>query len=209
LRDFARSRLEPATAETAALRHSHHFTTVLRKADDLYLQGGESLKRGLALFDVEWGNIQAGQAWASARAAQDHEAARLCSDYPDAGAYCLALRQHPRDYIRWLEAALAAARRLGNRGAEGRHLGNLGYAYDDLGDFRRAIEYYEEALVIHRSFGDQRGEGSVLGNLGLAYANLGETRRAVECYEEALAINRKIGAPGRRQRAQQPGLSVR
>ena len=48
---------------------------------------------------------------------------------PDAGVYCLSLRQHPRERIRWLELALAAARRLKQRSWEGAALGNLGNAY--------------------------------------------------------------------------------
>jgi len=191
--DFASTRLEPAERATAGLRHAQHFASVLRKARDLYLQGGESVKCGLALFDLEWGNIQAGQVWAAARADQDNEAARLCGDYPDAGVYCLDLRQHPRDRIRWLEAALAAARRLKDRAAEGKHLGNLGNRYWELGETRRAIEYHEQALAIGREIGDRRGEGNALGNLGVAYYSLGETRRAIGHHEQRLAIAREAG----------------
>ena len=46
------------------------------------------------------------------------------------------------------------------------HLGNLGIAYSDLGEPRKAIEYYEQALKISRDIGDRRGEGNRLGNLG-------------------------------------------
>ena len=66
-------------------------------------------------------------------------------------------------------------------------------AYADLGETRKAIEYYEQALTISREIGDRRGEGADLGNLGLAYADLGETRKAIEYYEQALAIAREIG----------------
>jgi hypothetical protein len=90
-----------------------------RASRGLYEQGGEALTRGLALFDLEWDNIQAGQAWAAAHAEGDETAARLCITYPDAGAYGLNLRQHPREWIHWLERAVVAARRLEDRPAEG------------------------------------------------------------------------------------------
>jgi tetratricopeptide (TPR) repeat protein len=174
-------------------RHAEHYAMVLRSANKLYKQGSEAIQRGLALFDLERGNIQAGQAWAQANAEKNKAAAQLCSDYPDAGAYCLELRQHPRERIRWREAALAAARSLKHRAGEGVHLGNLGLAYADLGEPRRAIEFYEQRLIIAREIGDRRGEGAALGNLGLAYYHLGEPRRAIEFYEQQLEITREIG----------------
>jgi tetratricopeptide (TPR) repeat protein len=139
------------------------------------------------------GNVQTGQAWAAARAGEDDGAAGLCSAYADAGAYLVDLRQHPRERAGWLEAALAAARRTSDRAAEAAHLGNLGRAYADVGETRRAVEHHEQHLVIARETGDRRGEGQALGNLGLVYADLGETLRAIEHYEQWLAIAREIG----------------
>src|SRR5205085_7208593 len=165
-----------------------HYCDELGKADDLYLKGGEALNQGLVLFDLEWRNIRAGQAYAVARAAEENEAAELCNRFPSSGAYLLHLRQHSRERIEWLKAALIAARQLNRRLDEGAHLGNLGNAHADLGETRRAIELLEQALVIDREIGDRRGEGNALGSLGNAYADLGETRRAIELYEQQLAI---------------------
>ncbi len=189
---FAGSRLGEGEAETAGRRHAQNYVAVLALADDLYLKGGEEMMRALALFDLEWANIETGQVWAAARAEGDDAAARLCSDYGGA-ANLLSLRHHPRQRVEWLEAALASARRLKDRRAEGNHLGNLGLAYFDLGEPRRAIEYHEQALEVMRETGDRRGEGSALGNLGLAYADLGELRRAIGHYEQQLEITREIG----------------
>jgi tetratricopeptide (TPR) repeat protein len=192
-RDFARIKMSGAERDEAAFRHSEHYKNVLAFADLLYLKGGGSVLRGLALFDLEWGNTQAGQAWASSRAATDDEAARVASNYAHAGVYCLDLRQHPRERIVWRDAALSAARRLKDRQSEGVHLSNLGSAFTHLGETSRAIDYYEKALAVARRFGDRRGEGNVLGNLGSAYADLGETRRAIESYEQRLKIALEIG----------------
>ena len=190
---FAAKRLSDDEGYAAQKRHAGYYESVLRAANKLYMQGHDSIQHGLGLFELEWRNIQAGQAWAATNATIEDDAARSCSDYPDAGAYLLNLRQHPREQIRWREAALAAARRMKNRGAEGVHLSNLGIAYADLGETRKAIEFYEQALVIDREIGDRRSEGRVLIGLGVAYANLGETRKAIEYHEQALVIDREIG----------------
>jgi hypothetical protein len=83
---------------------------------------------GINLLDDEWVNIRAGQEWA-AEHAKDLEAADSCSYYPAAGAHLLRLLVHPRERVRWLQAALSAARQLNDRRGEGRHLNNLGLTY--------------------------------------------------------------------------------
>jgi tetratricopeptide (TPR) repeat protein len=195
MRDFARQRLTAVESDAAARRQTKYYGAVLAKADELYLKGGDSITNGLALFDLEWGNIQAGQAWAAAHSAEDPEAARLCSAYPGWGVYVPDLRLHPRERIRWCEAALAAARQLRDRAAEGSHLGNLGNAYNSLGEYRRAIDYHEKHLAIAREIVDRKGEGQALGNLGNAYHSLGDYPRVIEYYEKRLAITRDTEYP--------------
>jgi tetratricopeptide (TPR) repeat protein len=191
---FAQARLSETEHNGCQYRHAAHYETVLRNADELYLKGGDWLLQGLARFDLEWGNIQAGQAWAQANTEKDKMAARLGCDYAAAGSYFLDLRQHPSERILWLEAALTAARYLQDRRMEGMHLGNLGNAYAALGETRKAIEFYEQALMIARETGDRRNEVVMLGNLGNAYADLGEPRKAIKFYEQCLIIHREIGA---------------
>jgi len=179
--------------EAARLRLARHYEQVARAAKGRYRQGDEGVLAGLALFDQEWPHIMAGQAWAAARAEEDNGAAWLCSAYPDAAVHLLSLRLHPRDRIAWLEAAARAARRLGNREAEGNHLGNLGIAYWDMGNMEEAILQFGQALAIARELGNRRGESTWLGNLGNAYGNLGELEKAIDHYQQALDIGREIG----------------
>src|SRR6266852_184957 len=192
-RDFTASYLEDPTRAGAQNRHAAYYKNVLADADRLYLQGGAATGQGLALFDTEWANIRTGQAWAAANAAVADSAARLCVEYPDAGAYVLFLRLHPRERIGWLETAVRAARQLGDRQGEGDTLGNLSNAYHALGDYRRAIQLLGQHLAIARELGHRRGEASTLGNLGNAYHTLGEYRRAIEFHEQHLAIARELG----------------
>jgi len=192
-RRFAERQLEVDERATACRRHAAHYLEILRQADDLYLQGGKEVGNALSLFDREWDNIKVGHAWAVAQPPNDSAAATLSSGYPNAGAYCLALRLHASDRIRWLEAAVVAAQQLGDRQVEANHLGNLGLAYAALGEPHRAIEFHEQSLTISREIGDRRGESNDLGNLGLAYAALGEPHRAIEFHEQSLTITREIG----------------
>jgi tetratricopeptide (TPR) repeat protein len=192
-RDFADTRLNTPEREHAGFLHASHYLQILSTANELFLQGNEAIAGGLSLFDNERINIEAGQAWAAARFADPEWSAHLCNRYPVIGVYVLSLRQHPRDFIRWNEAALSAARQIKDRATEGTHLGNLGTAYADLGEQRRAIECYQQQLVITREINDRRGEGNALGNMGVAYKNLGEMRQAIEFYEQALVIDREIG----------------
>jgi tetratricopeptide (TPR) repeat protein len=191
---FADTKLSAEERADGQKRFATHYRDVLTATKKLYKEGGESLLRGLALFDLEWGNIQAGHAWVAAQAdAADADVVRLGMTYPHAGVYVLSLRQHSRERIHWLEIALTAARRLRERKAEGATLNNLGLAYANLGETRRAIQFYEQRLTISREIGDRRGEGIALGNLGIAYKNLRETRQAIQFQEQNLTIAREFG----------------
>ncbi len=144
------------------------------------------------MFDLEWEHIRFGQAWVAQNITISHEIAKLCSEYTNQ-TNCVDLRLHPRVLISWHEASLSADQFLGDRKSEGVDLGNLGNAYADLGDARKAIEFHEQALIIDREIGDRRGEGAALGNLGNAYAALGDVRKAIEFHEQRMVIAREIG----------------
>ena len=146
---FADAKLSAEQRAVGQKRFATHYKDVLAAADELYLQGSESLLGGLALFDLEWGNIQAGHTWVAAQADSGNaDVTSLGMTYPLVGAYVLDLRQHSRKQIRWLEIALTAAQRLKDRKGEGNALCNLGNAYANLGETRRAIRFYKQLLAI-------------------------------------------------------------
>ncbi len=88
---------------------------------------------------------------------------------------------------RWLSAV-----RLATDEAKEAVWATWAIAYFDLGEVRKAIEYYDQALAISREIGDPWIEGRNLCNFGKAYAALGETDKAIEYYEQTLEIVRKI-----------------
>jgi tetratricopeptide (TPR) repeat protein len=192
-RDYARARLNDKERGECGQRHAAHYLEVLRGTSKLYIEGGDAMLQGLGLFDKEWSNIRVGQLWAVANWELDQNATKLCNKYPDTGRFCLDLRLHPRDRVVWREAALAAARRLKDRKAEGSHLCNLGADYAKLCEMKEAIKYFAQSLAIARELGDRSIEGSALGNLGNAYAAFDEVKQAIKYHKQALVILRKIG----------------
>ena len=191
LRDFAGNQAKPGELDAATQRHAKHFIRVGRRTTELFLKGGENVLAGLALFDREWGHLEAAFDWLESRG--DKKSAQLLVLLVNALAYISDIRLHPRQMIRWLEAQAKAARLGGDRRGEAAALGNLGNAYAALGDPRKAIEFHEQLLVTARELGDGSGEGAALGNLGNAYFALGDPRKAIEFHEEYLAIARKLG----------------
>ncbi len=92
----------------------------------------------------------------------------------------LDLRLHPQEKIRWLETAVAAARQIKNKEAEGAHLGNLGLAYAALGETRKAIEYYEQASEDRSRDRGPEGRRKPPGQPGQCLRRPGETRKAID-----------------------------
>ena len=191
---FADTKLSAAECAVAQKRHAKHYMKLLSLADQLYQIGGAELVRGLALFDLEWANIQAAHAWVGEQPFElDEEVTRLARDFPGVGAYLLDFRQHPVERIRWLKIALAASRQLKDRAVEGKALGSLGNAYRNLGETQRAIQFYEQYLTISRDLGDRQDEGTTLSNLGNSYTDLEDPQRAIPYYQQALVIHRELG----------------
>lgn len=69
-------------------------------------------------------------------------------------------------------------RETGERRSEGSALGNLGHAWKDMGDIRKAIEFYEQRLEVAQELSDRRGECIALSSLGLSEAE-SMMRRAI------------------------------
>ena len=81
---------------------------------------------------------------------------------------------------------------MGNKAGEGRANENLGYAYDSLGDFHKAIEYHERCLQMLKEMQDKAGEGRAYGNLGNAYDSLGYFRKAIQYHKRHLQIAKEV-----------------
>ncbi|HEX8337066.1 MAG TPA: DUF4062 domain-containing protein, partial [Pyrinomonadaceae bacterium] len=68
---FADSRMSDDERRATRMRHASYYLTVLDECNDFYLEGSDAIKSGLALFDAERRNIEAGQSWAHHHARGD------------------------------------------------------------------------------------------------------------------------------------------
>lgn len=192
-RELAEDGLGADHLAAARERHAAHFCDVLGRADEIYRRGADHVVAGLALFDRERPNLEAGQAWSQAQMTTSDQPARLAYDYTNAGAFVLSLRLPAQRRIAWLEAAVTACRRLSRRREEAAALGNLGLAWADLGETTRAIGLYEQALAVSRDLGDRQSEAAALGNLGNAWRQANEIEKSLAFYDAALTLARQIG----------------
>jgi tetratricopeptide (TPR) repeat protein len=95
--------------------------------------------------------------------------------------------------LRWLEMGLAVYQQLGNQRRESLLLNDLALAWDNLGEKRKALDFYEQALPLYRAVGDRSGEAVTLNNIGMAWDALGEKRKALDYLEQALSLRRAVG----------------
>jgi CHAT domain-containing protein len=93
------------------------------------------------------------------------------------------------------DTALAMAREQGDRQAEAANLEVLAGLYTDVGDHRRALEFYAQAREINSEIGLLLETGKDLRGASLSYFALGDSGRAEQQAARALEIHGRIGAP--------------
>ena len=100
---------------------------------------------------------------------------------------------NPKEDINHHKQCLRIAKELGDRAGEGSAYGNLGNAYQSLGNLKQAIKYHNQDLSIAKELGDRAGEGGAYGNLGNAYQSLGDFKQAVKYYNQRVSIAKDLG----------------
>jgi tetratricopeptide (TPR) repeat protein len=90
-------------------------------------------------------------------------------------------------------AAVASARRLGDRLGQANALDDLGTAQQLTGDYRGAIETHETALALYRDLGDRLGQANALSHLGYVWSVTDDYQRAAQALHEALGRYRDLG----------------
>jgi CHAT domain-containing protein/Tfp pilus assembly protein PilF len=104
-----------------------------------------------------------------------------------------SLRQeHFNEAIDWTDAAYRASTALGADDMAQTALGNLGWAYYNLGDSERSLHLSLAAENGAVRVGDVIDELSWITNAGYVYAALGDTSRAKDSYLKALDLATKI-----------------
>ncbi len=177
----------------AQSRHASYYLKVINTAADYYRQGGEGIKHGLNLIDMEWGNIQQGFTWAEQAFSKDSAAAKVCSSYVETGYDLFQYRLRPSVRIKWLESALSACMIVKDQEAEKNHLLNLGLDYQGQKDFPQAINYFNRTLELARLLTNRVDEGVALRHLGMVHAAMGNVAMAIEFYQQELDLARARG----------------
>ena len=82
---------------------------------------------------------------------------------------------------------------MGDLSSEGKAYGELGNAYNRLGDFKKAKKYHELCIEITKQVGDASIGGAAYGNLGGDYQGLGDFKTAIHYHELCLKIAKQVG----------------
>ncbi len=106
------------------------------------------------------------------------------------------IHNHTGEMDKALEHQLQAVqlhKQEGNRGSEGRCLGNLGINYRKRGEFAKAQSAYEQALAIHREVGNRPSQAIMLNNLANLYKRENRLQEARSYLQEAIDICEECG----------------
>ncbi|RAM50079.1 MAG: hypothetical protein C6Y22_18630, partial [Hapalosiphonaceae cyanobacterium JJU2] len=90
--------------------------------------------------------------------------------------------------------SLTIKKTIGDKQGEGNSLNNLGLAYKNLGEYKRAIDYHNQSLTIAKAIGDRQGEAKSLNNLGLALLRSGNPKAAEQNLRNSIAVKEAIRA---------------
>lgn len=101
--------------------------------------------------------------------------------------------EHFDEAIDWTDSAYQASTALGAGDIVQSALGNLGWAYYNLGDSEKSLELSLEAEKHTSQAGNAIDELYWITNIGYIYADLGDLVRAKDSYLKALDLATKIG----------------
>ncbi|MFC4612976.1 tetratricopeptide repeat protein [Streptomyces maoxianensis] len=90
-------------------------------------------------------------------------------------------------------AALDAGRAANDPYATGRAMESVGGAYQELGDWQRAADWYGRALAQRQARGERAEEARLYGRLGTAHTYAGRYGDALRSWRAAVAGYRRIG----------------
>jgi tetratricopeptide (TPR) repeat protein len=105
----------------------------------------------------------------------------------------LRKRGHWQEWAAIQRTALAAATRLGDIAGQAVSRRLLATAYDDLGDYGQALDYYMTGLELYRWLGDCCGQARAFAGLGMLAARQGRHRDALGYDEQSLRLYRAAG----------------
>ncbi|MER5771675.1 tetratricopeptide repeat protein [Streptomyces sp. NPDC001985] len=97
------------------------------------------------------------------------------------------------DALTRYRAALDAGRAANDPYATGRAMESVGGAYQELGDWHRASDWYGRALAQRQARGERADEARLYGRLGTAHTYAGRYGEALRNWRAAVAGYRRVG----------------
>lgn len=70
----------------------------------------------------------------------------------------------------------------------------LGIAYDDAGNYPKALEHYATSLKIREEIGDLKGQGGSYNNIGIIYEHQGNYPEALKFHFKSLKVDDILGS---------------
>jgi CHAT domain-containing protein len=194
-------RVQELTTEGISFAHLHRFPAAIQalaKAENLCAQHtvescGEVFG-ALGILATERGRLSAARQLflESLSFAQTHHNRDLESNARlNLGTVSLQ-DNHYDEAVDWSQAAYTASISLGNENRAQIALGNLGWAYFELGDFERAIALFREAEQESIKLGNIRDQLKWIITAGYVDQGSGDFPHAMSSYNEALALARQI-----------------
>ncbi|MFZ2362321.1 MAG: tetratricopeptide repeat protein, partial [Anaerolineae bacterium] len=183
----ARLALDPGEKRATALRHAQHYGGVWGGYD-------KALSAGLMTYDapLEWENGAVALERLAAWSASDDEAAAILLDYARSWRNVLTNNYDPRR-MGWLEAAVAAAQRVGDPRDQATTLQAIGDVQNFRKDMDAALASYRQALDLFRSVGSRLGEANTLLAQGDILRSQHSFAPAWEHYTQVAALYAAIG----------------
>jgi tetratricopeptide (TPR) repeat protein len=176
-------------------RLAQHYLKRLHTARAVYSRGDDDNMVGLKTVEQDWGQIQHWQAWTAAHMEVSSGAAALCTAYPLEAGEMLDLLLTPAEHLVWCEAALHAARQVGDQHAELRHLLAIGELQTNL----RQPDYDEAAiqpiLDLAQELHDHDGLTQAQFLMGRMLSNRSQFAEAHAYLSQALELSQQIGSP--------------
>lgn len=152
----------------------------------------ETADAALAWCDRERANIVAVVTCAE-RAGLDEHAWRMAH----LTWFYFNLRSAWDDWIGTCRAGLASARRLGDREAEGRMLGNLGIACSDSRRLTEALTWFARSEEVFAEIGKPAALAAIISNTAIVQKTAGDLPGAVARLQRALGMWRDMGERAR------------
>jgi tetratricopeptide (TPR) repeat protein len=187
---------EPAEREAAVDRLlAYYWETISAAATHLdpHVAAADRSSRFADRMDaVAWLESERPNLVSIVRLAADTGRDAYVRDIPLALIFFFYLRRHLDEWLSTGAAALAAARRIGDRNGEGRALSSLGNAYSEMRQWDTARDFFQQTLAVCVTEHDRSREARTLTNIGNIYYATSAFEECLIHYRQSLAIYQEI-----------------